>query len=97
MCTVDSARRAGRRGYQSGGAGAAGARLSHNRGADGRKRRSADGQYYDPGGAMTDKSKNWWSGLSIRERWLVGVAGALALGVLVWGFPRTAVPASIEL
>ena len=46
---------------------------------------------------MTDKFKNWWSGLSQRERWLVGVAGALALGVLVWGFARPAVAAFIDL
>ncbi|HET6524090.1 type II secretion system protein GspM [Sphingopyxis sp.] len=46
---------------------------------------------------MTDKLKNWWSGLSLRERWLVGVAGVLALGVLVWGLARPAVAAFIDL
>lgn len=46
---------------------------------------------------MTEKLKNWWSGLSLRERWLVGVAGALALGVLIWGLARPAVAAFIDL
>ena len=46
---------------------------------------------------MTDKLKNWWSGLSLRERWLVGVAGVLALGVLVWGLARPAVAAFSDL
>ena len=46
---------------------------------------------------MTDKLKNWWSGLSLRERWLVGVAGVLALGVLIWGLARPAVAAFIDL
>lgn len=46
---------------------------------------------------MTDKLKNWWGGLSLRERWLVGVAGVLALGVLVWGLARPAVAAFIDL
>jgi general secretion pathway protein M len=46
---------------------------------------------------MTDKLRNWWSGLSQRERWLVGVAGVLALGVLIWGVARPAVAAFIDL
>lgn len=46
---------------------------------------------------MTDKLKNWWSGLSLRERWLVGVAGVLALGVLIWGLARPTVAAFIDL
>ena len=46
---------------------------------------------------MTDKLKNWWNGLSLRERWLVGVAGVLALGVLIWGLARPAVAGFIDL
>lgn len=46
---------------------------------------------------MTDKLKDWWSGLSIRERWLVGIAGALALGVLIWGLARPAVAGFLDL
>src|SRR3546814_3903347 len=79
----DDARRAARRGYQSGAARVASAWLSCHRAADGGQRRSANGQYNDPGGAMTDKLRNWWNGLSRRERWLVGVAGVLACGVLI--------------
>lgn len=33
---------------------------------------------------MTQALRNWWSGLSRREHWLVGIAGALALAVLAW-------------
>lgn len=33
---------------------------------------------------MTDRLKTWWGGLSARERWLVGVAGGLAVLVLSW-------------
>src|SRR3546814_12226389 len=46
---------------------------------------------------MTDKLRNWWNGLSRRERWLVGVAGVLACGVLIWGLARPAVAAFIDL
>lgn len=46
---------------------------------------------------MTERLKNWWIGLSTRERWLVGVAGALALGILIWGLARPAVAAFIDL
>ena len=46
---------------------------------------------------MTERLKNWWIGLSTRERWLVGVAGALALGVLIWGLARPAAAAFIDL
>src|SRR3546814_10403230 len=46
---------------------------------------------------MTDKLINWWNGLSRRERWLVGVAGVLACGVLIWGLARPAVAAFIDL
>lgn len=46
---------------------------------------------------MTDRLKNWWAGLSTRERWLVGIAAALALGVLAWGIARPAVAAFIDL
>src|SRR3546814_1111917 len=59
----DDARRAARRGYQSGAARVASAWLSCHRAADGGQRRSANGQYNDPGGAMTDKLRNWWNGL----------------------------------
>ena len=40
---------------------------------------------------MMDAVKSWWSGLSMRERRLVGVAGALALAVLGWALGRPAV------
>lgn len=33
---------------------------------------------------MMDGLKSWWSGLSTRERWLVGVAAVLAAAVLGW-------------
>ncbi|MBO9694792.1 MAG: type II secretion system protein M [Sphingopyxis sp.] len=46
---------------------------------------------------MTEKLQNWWTGLSMRERWLVGIAGMLALGVLAWGLARPAVAAFIDL
>lgn len=46
---------------------------------------------------MTDAIGNWWTGLSRRERWLVGVAGALALTVLGWALGRPAVAAVIAL
>ncbi|ALH79452.1 type II secretion system protein GspM [Sphingopyxis macrogoltabida] len=39
---------------------------------------------------MTEKLQNWWTGLSGRERWLVGIAGVLALGVILWGIGRPA-------
>ena len=41
--------------------------------------------------------KNWWGGLSPRERWLVGIAGALAIAVLGWALGRPAVAAFIDL
>ncbi|MBJ7499207.1 MAG: type II secretion system protein M [Sphingopyxis sp.] len=46
---------------------------------------------------MTEKLQNWWIGLSTRERWLVGIAGVLALGVLVWGLARPAVAGFTDL
>jgi general secretion pathway protein M len=46
---------------------------------------------------MMDAVKNWWGGLSTRERWLVGVAGVLAALVLVWALGRPAVAAFIDL
>lgn len=46
---------------------------------------------------MIDAAKTWWSGLSTRERWLVGVAGALALAVLGWAIGRPAVAAFADL
>lgn len=46
---------------------------------------------------MTERLQNWWVGLSQRERWLVGIAGLLALGVLLWGLGRPAVAAFIDL
>ncbi len=39
---------------------------------------------------MMERVQNWWAALSRRERWLVGVAGALALSVLIWGLGRPA-------
>ncbi|MBW8296279.1 type II secretion system protein GspM [Sphingopyxis sp.] len=46
---------------------------------------------------MTERLKNWWRGLSQRERWLVGIAGALALSVILWGFGRPAYAAFVDL
>ena len=46
---------------------------------------------------MTERLKNWWLGLSQRERWLVAIAGVLALGVLIWGLGRPAVAAFVDL
>lgn len=46
---------------------------------------------------MTEKLQNWWAGLSLRERWLVGVAGILALGVILWGLGRPAAAAFVDL
>lgn len=46
---------------------------------------------------MTERLQNWWIGLSHRERWLVGVAGVLALGVVLWGIGRPMVAAFIDL
>ncbi|HWW59559.1 MAG TPA: type II secretion system protein GspM [Sphingopyxis sp.] len=46
---------------------------------------------------MTEKLQSWWVGLSLRERWLVGIAGVLTLGVILWGLGRPAVAAFIDL
>ncbi len=46
---------------------------------------------------MTERLQNWWIGLSLRERWLVGIAGVLALGVMLWGIGRPMVAAFIDL
>lgn len=46
---------------------------------------------------MIDAVKSWWNGLSMRERWLVGVAGALAALVLGWALGRPAVAAFADL
>ncbi len=46
---------------------------------------------------MTERLQNWWIALSTRERWLVGVAGVLALGVILWGLGRPAVAAFVDL
>ena len=46
---------------------------------------------------MTERLQNWWTGLSLREKWLVGIAGALALGVLIWGIGRPAAAAFVDL
>jgi general secretion pathway protein M len=46
---------------------------------------------------MTERLQNWWIALSARERWLVGVAVVLALGVILWGLGRPAVAAFIDL
>lgn len=46
---------------------------------------------------MTEKLQNWWIALSLRERWLVAIAGVLALGVILWGIGRPAVAAFIDL
>jgi General secretion pathway, M protein. len=46
---------------------------------------------------MREELQNWWTGLSQRERWLVGVAGALAAGVLLWALGRPAYAAFADL
>ena len=46
---------------------------------------------------MMEAMKNWWGGLSTRERWLVGVAGLLAVAVLGWALGRPAVAAFLDL
>lgn len=46
---------------------------------------------------MMDAVKSWWSGLSTRERWLVGVAGVLALALLGWALGRPAIAAFFDL
>ena len=46
---------------------------------------------------MTERLTNWWLGMSRRERWLVGVAGVLALGVFVWLLGRPAYAAFTDL
>ena len=46
---------------------------------------------------MMDALKTWWGALSTRERWLVGVAGVLALAVLGWAIGRPAVAAFFDL
>lgn len=46
---------------------------------------------------MTERLQNWWTGLSLRERWLVGIAGVLALGVILWGLGRPAYAAFVDL
>lgn len=46
---------------------------------------------------MTESLQNWWSGLSQRERWLVGIAGVLALAVILWGLGRPAYAAIADL
>lgn len=46
---------------------------------------------------MTEKLQNWWIALSVRERWLVGIAGVLALGVITWGLGRPVYAAFTDL
>jgi len=46
---------------------------------------------------MMDAVKNWWGGLSQRERWLVGIAGVLAVAVLGWAIGRPAFAAFFDL
>ncbi|SEH19090.1 general secretion pathway protein M [Sphingopyxis sp. YR583] len=46
---------------------------------------------------MTERLQNWWIALSTRERWLVGIAGVLALGVVLWGLGRPVIAAFIDL
>src|SRR3546814_1054201 len=72
--------------------------LSRHRAADGGHRRAANGQYHGASGAMSERIRNWWAGLSQRERWLVGVAALLTLGALFWalGRPTYAAFASLE-
>lgn len=46
---------------------------------------------------MTERLQNWWLALSRRERWLVGIAAVLAMGVLLWGLGRPVVAAFADL
>lgn len=46
---------------------------------------------------MTERLRNWWTGLSLRERWLVGIAGVLALSVLLWVLGRPVIAAFVDL
>ena len=46
---------------------------------------------------MIARVASWWQGLSRRERWLVGGAGALALAVLIWTLGRPAVAVFLDL
>jgi len=46
---------------------------------------------------MTDRIASWWQGLSRRERWMVGIAGVLALAVLAWLLARPAYAAFTNL
>lgn len=46
---------------------------------------------------MTERISVWWQGLSLRERWLVGVAGALAAAVMLWGLARPTYAAFVDL
>lgn len=46
---------------------------------------------------MMDGIGNWWTGLSARERWLVGIAGVLGLAVLLWALARPAYAAFVDL
>lgn len=46
---------------------------------------------------MMERAQNWWAGLSRRERWLVGIAGVLALGVLLWVLGRPGYAAFADL
>ncbi len=46
---------------------------------------------------MSERIAGWWQGLSPRERWLVGIAGALALCVALWLLARPAYSAYSNL
>jgi general secretion pathway protein M len=46
---------------------------------------------------MMVRMQIWWSGLSLRERWLVGAAGVLALAVLLWALGRPAYAAFADM
>ena len=46
---------------------------------------------------MSERIAGWWQGLSSRERWLVGIAGALALCVVLWLLVRPAYAAYSNL
>lgn len=46
---------------------------------------------------MIARARTWWSGLSLRERWLVGVAGLLAGATLLWALGRPAYAAFADL
>ncbi|WP_432768161.1 MAG: type II secretion system protein M [Sphingopyxis sp.] len=46
---------------------------------------------------MMERLQRWWSEISPRERWLVGIAAVLGIAVLGWALGRPAVAAFIDI